>query len=1117
MSGVQIVDDSEPFDSGKQIPLDSSPVLRCFDSAVVDCKVTQFKNRCVASLLDTGSQISLVRSCMLPTDICIKPKNLTLRSVDDRTLSVKGCVTLCIEIQGLICEHEFVVVDNLIYPIILGLDLISSNSLKLEFSRCNNKKPCVCSVQNDRDECGVDEEYCMPPFESEAYCLPEVPPEDAELCELMQEYKDIFRLRPGRTQLTEYDIRLSDDTPIRIPPRRAPVHYTEDIQNLLQQLLDYDVIELSRSPYVFPAVFVPKKGGGLRMTVDYRALNKKTISPATVMPHMDQVKEKLGGHSVFSVLDLNSGFFQIPLNEMDKEKTAFSPGPGFPVYQFKVMPQGISGGPSACVDLMNRVYENLHFTFNFMDDSLIMSNSRQQHIHHLRECFQRVRAAGLTLNGSKCQIAKPEINFLGTVFSQAGASPSPVKVAAIQSIELLRNVKEVRQFLGLASQYRKYIHHFADIAEPLNRLLDKETDFVWNAQCKQALEALKLRLSTAPVLANPDLAKTFEVYSDASDNAVAAVLQQEGRPIEYASRALTGPERKYSVSEKECLAILYALKSFRHYLLGKPFTIFTDHCPLTFLQNQKNDSHGRLGRWSLILQNYDFTIKYIKGQSNISADALSRLGNSNVSTCATASTSGKVISEIELREAQNSDTNLIEVIAALKRGVVPSEQKWKVSPLNHFLRIRRKLLLDDCGVLCRRFNDIAGERCVPVIPSSLREMVMKDCHVGAGCHLGPEKLYHTLQLSCYWPGMSDDVVKFCLSCATCQQFKPHGPQRAPLGTMPIGRPWEFVATDILKVPVSTKGCQYILAFQDYFSKFLYAVPIHDQTAETVTNAFKTLCSIFGPPSVLHSDQGGCYESKLFSETLSVLGVKKSHTSAYNPKCNGMVERSNRSILQILRCLCNEVSDWEDKLPLAVIAYNSRVHSSTGVTPSRLMFARDLSTKHSMFPFRNRYYDATTYAKKMEEDYVKAHEIIHQRLEDAGQRMKTYYDKRAAHRPQFQPGEEVLLRNAIRRSKLDPFWTDGWHVVKADRLLVTIERPGLRSSRRVVNINRLKSVRSRFPDLQADDREADLQVGEVTHDFVDVTDGTSSQGAGLNPSRRYPLRMRRPPDRYVCEF
>ena len=424
--------------------------------------------------------------------------------------------------------------------------------------------------------------------------------------------------------------------------------------------------------------------------------------------------------------------------------------------------------------------------------------------------------------------------------------------------------------------------------------------------------------------------------------------------------------------------------------------------------------------------------------------------------------------------------------------------------------------MDDCGVLCRRFNDVAGERCVPVIPSSLREVIMKDCHIGAGCHLGPEKLYHTLQLSCYWPGMSDDVINFCTSCVTCQQFKPYGPKKAPLGTMPIGRPWEFVATDILKVPVSVKGCQYILVFQDYFTKFLYAVPILDQTAETNTKEFKTLCSIFGSPDILHSDQGGCYESNLFSETLSVLGVKKSHTSAYNPKCNGMVERSNRSILQLLRCLCTEISDWEDKLPFAVMAFNSHVHASTGATPSRLMFARDLSTTPSLFPYRHKYYDATTYAKKLEADYVRAHGIVHQRLEEAGERAKRYYDKEALQRRQLQLGEEVLLRNAARRSKLDPFWSDGWRVVKSNGLLVTIERPGLANTRRVVNINRLKSAKSRFLEMQSNDHGEDFQSGEISHEVVDEPE-VAARDIDSNCTRRYPLRVRRPPDRLGYKF
>lgn len=1079
-------------------------------AAVIDCRVSELCESRLSALVDTGSQVSLIRSSLLPLHLRanVNSKNLTLRTVNEQMLSVNESISLCVEVQGVSYNQEFIIFDNLIYPVILGFDFISKNSIKLEFSppTVQNDK-CACSVELERsDQIDNEDEFCLTSFEPEKYCLPEV--NDPELHRLIEEYKDIFRVRPGRTNLCKYDIRLVDDVPIRIPPRRSPVHLSDQIQNILQQLLDYGVIEPSRSPYVFPAVFVPKKSGGLRMTVDYRALNKKTISPATVLPHLDQVKEKLAGHSVFSVLDLNSGFFQIPLNPNDREKTAFCPGPGFPIYQFTVMPQGISGGPSACTELMNRVYKGLSFTFNFMDDSMIVSKSRKEHLCHLRQCFERVRLAGLTLNGAKCQIARPEVQFLGTVFSKDGAAPSSSKVSAIQSIKSLNTVKEVRQFLGLASQYRKYIHHFADISEPLNRLLDKDAEFIWSTRCQDALEELKARLSSAPVLANPDITKPFEVFTDASDIAVAAVLQQEGKPIEYASRALTVAERKYSVSEKECLAILYALKTFRHYLLGQHFTLFTDHCPLTFLQNQRNDSHGRLGRWSLMLQNYDFTIKYVKGTSNVSADALSRL-HGLASVCVTSSQS---ISEKQLREAQSSDVNLLAVMTALRNDCFPQDQRWKKPPLNHYRRIRNKLLLDDCDVLCRRFNDIAGERCVPVIPLPLRETIIKDCHVGSGCHLGPEKLYHTLQLSCYWPGMSDDVIDFCSSCTTCQKSKPHGPKKVPLGSMPIGKPWEFVATDILKVPVSTKGRQYILVFQDYFTKFLYAVPIADQSAATITDEFKQLCSVFGAPSVIHSDQGGCFESKLFGETLEVLGVRKSHTSAYNPKCNGMVERSNRSILQLLRCLCSEVSDWEEKLPFAVMAFNSHVHTSTGMTPSRLMFARDLSVKPPISSSScAKYYDITTYVKKLEADYVRAHEIVHQRLEAMAQDAKNYYDRTTAQRQSLQPGEEVLLRNETRRSKLDPFWIGGWKVVKNDGMLVTIERPGMRNTRRIVNINRVKSANSRVSDLKRDD--SDEPTPRIFHEFEDACDSNSATAnAEQTDVRRYPIRNRKPPDR-----
>ena len=191
----------------------------------------------------------------------------------------------------------------------------------------------------------------------------------------------------------------------------------------------------------------------------------------------------------------------------------------------------------------------------------------------------------------------------------------------------------------------------------------------------------------------------------------------------------------------------------------------------------------------------------------------------DVSSVCAAPSRWSGISMNQLKEAQSSDENLSVVTAAVKNGCFPREGRWKSAPLNHYSRIRAKLLLDDYEILCRRFNDVAGERCVPIIPTKFRREIIKDAHISSGCHLGPEKLYHTLQLSCYWPGMSSDVVDFCSSCSVCQKCKPHGPRKVPLGSLPIGKPWEFVATDILKVPASSKG-NHIIVFQDYFTKFL---------------------------------------------------------------------------------------------------------------------------------------------------------------------------------------------------------------------------------------------------------------------------------------------------------
>ena len=486
-------------------------------------------------------------------------------------------------------------------------------------------------------------------------------------------------------------------------------------------MLQDGIIEESSSPWMSPAVFVHKKNGDVRICVDYRALNKQTVKDSYPLPLPDEVQDRLAGCTMFSTFDLRSGYWQLPVHKPDQLKTAFCPGPGLDLFQFRRMPFGLTGAPASFQLLMNRICRDLPFATSYLDDVLIHSLSVLEHVQNLQTFFTRLSNAGLTLRGEKCYIGLSKVKYLGHLFSAKGMEPDPEKIAAVHDWSTPCNVTELRSFLGLSSYYRRYICQFADIATPLHALTNKGVAFVWTSECQVAFEALKKVLTEVPILAYPNFAHTavqFQLHTDASATGLGVVLEQGDRVIAYASRTLTTAEKNYSVIQRECLAIIFALKQFRHYLLGRRFTLLTDHAPLQWLAGQKME--GLLARWALAMQEFDFAIVYRKGTENGNADALSRKHFHSVEVAAATSCSPNLFPDLHLYQHSDSVVHQLHD-SLLQSHTSPKGRKWRRHPLRRYRQIWSQLLIQD-DIVFRQYTSgpTADALLVPIVPTSLQ-------------------------------------------------------------------------------------------------------------------------------------------------------------------------------------------------------------------------------------------------------------------------------------------------------------------------------------------------------------------------------------------------------------
>jgi hypothetical protein len=934
------------------------------------------------------------------------------------------------------------------------------------------------------------------------------------------------------------------------------------MKDQLSYLLEKEWIRPSHSPYGSPVLFAPKPGGKLRMCIDYRSVNKGTVKSSYPLPRVEEMFDQVVGSHHFSKIDLRSGYWQIRMEESSIPPTTFKTRYGS--FEWLVMPFGLSTAPSCFQHLVNSILGDVldKHALVFIDDILIYSKDIASHASHIELVLQRLREHSLFAKFSKCEWVKAQISFLGHVVNSKGVKPQREKTAVIAAWPAPKNVHEVRSFLGLTGYYRKFVHSYAQICSPLTDLTKTGVRFVWTDDCQRSFEKLKSCLITEPLLRHPDPSRVYHVYTDSSMRAVggvAAQMYEDGEhPVQFESRLMTGAELNYQVHEQELLALVYILGKFRHLLEGVKFKVFTDNRSLVFLTTQK-DLSRRQARWQELLSRYDFELKHIAGVKNVIADALSRmptrgfdslpaieepqpskprdckgLGDWNLDI----DSHGRIVEDTPaaLGKHASGSTHTGELgEEALITKEVNTLARESFSFESDFLQLVaesqqsdakcmevRKAIGADSEGHHRGFtvkNGIVYKGREPdlqlVIPTKeLQEKVISMCHdCPVSGHLGSRKTIDLVARHCWFKQLKDVVARYVQSCPICQASKPGGAGPGPLMPLPVpkGR-WTSVSTDMMtSLPPTENGLDSIIIFVDRFSKFVYIYPCSERTGSE-GYAFAFLNTVFknhGVPEEIVSDRDGRFIAHWWTSFTQLLGIDLKMTSGHRPQADGLSERYNRSIQQVLRCFCSRrQSTWHKYIPLVQFALNNSIAASTGKTPFFVNYGEHPSHPVGLLTGTIKHRVRNACANEFVEAMQRTLRETREQLARSRQIMKAQADKNRKPRT-LDKGDLVLLSTQDLAyaflgpsKKLKPRWTGPFKILeKLSELVFRVDLPEGWRIHPVFNIDRLKLFRTSSGEF-ADRSLVPLLPHEIDSEFeYEVEDIIGHQWVGREPNRR----------------
>lgn len=1002
--------------------------------SLAEVNVTIF-NEIHQLIVDTGSEVCVVSQTYLDTVINKNNNKLNLMPAQNVCLvSASGTKNKTVTKQVLLDVHfnkdlcipiVFLIVRRLNLNILVGCDFLKQADVIINFKqeliniKCHNIAFCKKSTikyQNvfniKVDKLSKEEEWVRQINNIKNTLLDDDKGKVNELINIFNNNKEVFSDKPGLAKGYICKLKMKENVKLNRKSYPVPQNKISQVKKELNKMIDENIIKLGESEYINPIVVVDKPDQSVRLCLDARGINQFIVRDQTNPESIDSILIKFHKCNYMSSFDLTSGFFQVPLHEESQKYVAFSLFGR--VYQFVRLPFGLCISSSEFIRCLYQILgeDVLDFCIVYVDDLAICSETLQEHIDKLTLLFKKLEAGNLRLKLSKSEFITQELKYVGYKISRFGIKVNDEKVRSILDFPECKNLKELQSFLGLCNFYRKFQKNFSYLTARFKNILSKKNKFIWGDSERKTFQEIKERFIECVMLAHPSLHRTFYLGCDASDIGLGAELYQldengQHQVVAYASRGLSKAELNYTVCEKECLSVLFALQKLHGYFGNNRVIVRTDHRALIFLKRCKI-SHGRLSRWILALQNFNIDWEHVAGRENVIPDILSR-------TDFDGGYESRNKNEFKMFNIVREDKYLIKLIKRIKEKQITDNWICKVrKQLNEGNLLVNKFYTEHENLIfCNKGRNQYWKLCVP---DECAEELIKEIHLRQG-HVGTEKTYKFLLETFYVKNCKRRVAKTIKLCRYCQFIKGHtDSDNARMNRIICRHRGHKVFIDLMgELP----GGRYkwILIMLDGYTKHVKLYPLIKANARSVVSKVKAYVKEFGAPEMIISDNGRQFNCATYKNGLEELNIGARFISIFHPQSN-MAERYLKEVGRILRTYIPESkhNTWDKYISYAEYIINNNFNEAIKYIPQELVQGKKLAHiifKYVKFPSQQFLLDSSDLIKRNI-----AARFAKQSYSNPKNKCNSDFVKRPA--KIYNVGQKVLIKNFVLSNKLKKF-------------------------------------------------------------------------------------------------